>query len=262
MIVFVASHPAPVEHFTEFRKVLGEERTQLIVKEDTDEVRKACEHAKLIFVGIGNEFCFQVIEEFRSRVIVYYENPKKGVPGEYGRIAEEAIQIGARVMYANKNLATKEGDIGLGYYPLKEKVILYLGGANEVYYKTGFTAFYNQVSAMSFERPTVLVIRPHPRGKGGDVKALMALQKEHLRVEVDKGVDEESLNVSLARAHHVAYHQTSLEERLNLERKDAIGPDRDLASAISDKVILDRVGYNPEWKELLYDQVAACGVEL
>lgn len=276
MVAFIAMHTLPAEHFTIFESVLNKKgiSTQMImggvakralgsrlpdidmdiwvgrgVKEFSKAASEACEHSKIIFVGIGHQFSGHFLEAIlerygkSKRVILYYENPEVFVPGGYSELAQAAIVIGKprEIVFANENLAREgisvceglEGvrKLGLGYYLMsdieilkklqaergreKGRVWLYLAGAetNRDYINKAFPAFINMVSEISFEEnPITLIFRKHPRSSGIDWEQLNALKKPGLTILLD----EDSLLNTLAIADYAFYYQTSLSPLLVL----------------------------------------------
>lgn len=182
--------------------------------------------------------------------VCYYDNPESEVPGEYSVIAKQVMQLADRVLLANANLTEYEGfDIpfnkrkGIGYYPLHQveklairrgdehdllrakflkslnlndqgqKILVYVGGNNSVFFNKAFPAFLKILKNNAKELTNhIILYQRHPSAKVEDLVVCVPwkeeVEKEQLgiRFEISKLSSEESLILG----DTILYYQTSM----------------------------------------------------
>lgn len=194
-----------------------------------------CSKANVVITDVGHSFN----EDFHQRMqaypdvkrFAYYDNPEGVVPGEYGEIAKRVRSAAGQVLYANTGLAKGDRDIGIGYYPLQkaevllakrksertairkklgieeeEKLLVYVGGNNSVYFEKAFPAFLQFLKKGECSGKRVMV-QQHP---GAKEENRDGKQLEGWEGETQVFMSEVSTDEALIAADAVLYYQTSM----------------------------------------------------
>lgn len=171
---------------------------------------------------------------------VYYENPESFVPGGYSEAMSKVIPIASYVLFANANLATdptfpidlaQKNVVGLGYSNLPQevdllrdkkkqnprqlffqehgicdhgqKIVVYVGGANEVYYESAFPHFLKLIENTN-RSDYLFVFQQHGRAAREGNRDRAFIQAKH-PIVCSKWNFDDALSVADA----VLYFQTS-----------------------------------------------------
>ncbi|MBM3184408.1 MAG: hypothetical protein FJZ64_03790, partial [Chlamydiae bacterium] len=134
--------------------------------------------------------------------LAYYDNPEPFVPG-YSETAEKVMKVAEKVLFLNAKLVKdptlslpQEKRIAIGYYPLEfsqklktariekqteirkeffeklgmkdegQKILVYFGGNNDIYFSRAFPAFLKIVQEAKFKSEKYLILfQQHPGAK-------------------------------------------------------------------------------------------------
>lgn len=167
---------------------------------DVQKIAEACQ-GSVVLTDVGSPTDIALQKAFAGRAMAYYDNPEPFVPGGYSDVANEVMQLAEKVLFANANLATSplmdiplEKRVGIGYYPIAQaeklanrraaegksmrkrwfeqqgiedrgqKLLVYFGGNNEVYFTKAFPAF---LEFLEQDLPGyIFILQQHPAAKG------------------------------------------------------------------------------------------------
>lgn len=228
-------------------KDLPEEEQEQIA----ESVAKICSTAKCVITDLGQEFSAKVqnklAEKYPSIVLVaYYDNPEAFVPGGYSATAAKVLLKSQAVLFANAKLAdgplysapdvpldlNGKTKIGVGYANLKDveelrekrsgrssnntdKLAVYFGGANDVYYDQAFPRFLSILMDASKSQDLsslTILIQQHPRAvlEGNrDGLLLLDWQKTASPQAPKIAISSIPFNEALVAADLALYYQTS-----------------------------------------------------
>jgi len=271
--------------------------------------------ATVLFTDVGHRFdvsIHQALSQKAPRVLrlAYYDNPEASVPGDYGVIAQEVMRVANKTLFANSHLAKKpEIAVGLGYYPVSaakelakrrsetqtrlraelfakyqmedsgQKVAVYFGGCNDVYFENAFPAFLNCLSDLS---DTALILHQHPRAKvqNQDALQLQAWIKEHpnatvflstytsdeaqcladvaLYYQTSMGPAFALAGIPTIQVGHIPYEDVLVRGGLALVATDGTSLKKALADAKppeDERVVLQGLGLKENWPSILKEAV-------
>ncbi len=174
-VCFLAKHGGAIEHFQAFLKVCEKAHISAVLATDAPDL------AAKILITAAADPCFASVNGNAHTHFLYYDNPESFVPGGYSENVARSLEHQVDgVIFANRHLVHGPEDYALGYYPLEDvtkliekrkqreqngkPVLLYIGGANEVYYKEAFPHFLDLLSNSSISNCTLL-FQQHPRAK-------------------------------------------------------------------------------------------------
>lgn len=168
------------------------------------DIATRCIGANSVVAEVGDPFCKDILSELAEvdpsvKRIIYYDNPEEYVPGGYSKtydaIANQKVDA---IFFANEHLAKLEKrapSYGVGYYLLEkvedinklqerkselkqqffeahalqgdyENILLYIGGANKVYYDSAFPHFLSILLSLGKDikmQKTLVILQQHPR---------------------------------------------------------------------------------------------------
>lgn len=174
--------------------------TMVFEDHDVQRIADACQ-GSIVLTDVGSPTDIALQKAFTGRAMAYYDNPEPYVPGEYSQIANEVMQLAEKVLFANANLATSplmdiplEKRVGIGFFPVAQaeklakrraeegesmrkrwfeqqgiedrgqKLLVYFGGNNEVYFTKAFPAF---LEFLEQDLPGyIFILQQHPAAKG------------------------------------------------------------------------------------------------
>ncbi|MFN0065503.1 MAG: hypothetical protein ACKVOH_04620 [Chlamydiales bacterium] len=177
VVIFLFLHPAPAQHFAQFAKEL--EQRGISTRVESAENFVLSPGTSVVITEAGDPCFFSIHQELDKaevRHYVYYDNPDPYVEGGYSEAVKQVLKAPVDgVIYANKHLAGlfPYPSIPLGFYPdipseqyavrkTQIKKILYLGGANSVFYEEAFPLFLEIAQQLE---GVEIYFRRHPRDK-------------------------------------------------------------------------------------------------
>jgi len=287
IIVFIACHGGPADHFATFAESLStkgesveiyatgaalakfeERKTPGVIPFSLDEtesvkIAEQCEKADVVITDLGHEFDISLQKNLKERApktlrYAYYDNPEPFVPGGYSSVAAQVIASTQKVLFANAHLANlpiyeregKEIDlpftqrVALGFYPTMqaeriaarresksdlraqffaehrlqdrgEKILLYLGGNNSVYFQEALPALLSCLMPHEEDLSNVIILfQQHPGAKlagNRDVEQINAWEEVSSNRKKSRIIiSQSSTETALCLADCVAYYQTSM----------------------------------------------------
>jgi hypothetical protein len=218
-----------------------------------EEIAKSCAVADVVITDVGHSFDVLLQEALakhapKSFKWAYYDNPEAYVPGGYSEVAEKVMKAAQGILFANVNLlphyesadwASKKR-VGLGYYPVaqaeriaarrknehgtlqkelfgNQKVLVYTGGNNEVYFQEAFPAFLRFLKEGAERYPLsdwTILLQQHP---GARAKKIDEKQIEEWVAQYGKNENSPKLMISKLSSEEaqivadaILYYQTSM----------------------------------------------------
>ncbi|MBS0614998.1 MAG: hypothetical protein JSR58_00410 [Verrucomicrobia bacterium] len=215
-----------------------------------EKILKLTAGSQKILLDVGNPFAATILQNLKNttvETIAYYDNPESLVEGGYSESVSLVLPKVQKVFFANKNLAStpifihKNQPIsytahpyGIGYCDMadveniarlhgqhktspQEKVLVYVGGANDKYYTAGITTFLKLLTEASQKHDLSrfhVIFRQHGRAlqEGNiDGKLIQEWKKNapNMAPRLTFSDTKESFNEAIAKADVLAYFQTS-----------------------------------------------------
>jgi len=155
----------------------------------------------LIKKGIANEGGGIDLSEKEVMGIGHYPT---GEAEQISRLRKD----GARIAHIRATFFKRHGILDKG-----QRILLYLGGANEIYYEKAFPHFVQMVTPL-LDETTLLVLQQHPRAKRDGNKDLQYMQETLKQHAASKTLKFIALDISTAEgvalSERVLYYQTSM----------------------------------------------------
>lgn len=203
-----------------------------------------CEKATAVITDVGHSFDRTLHNALKERApgvtrLAYYDNPEAYVPGGYSDVANQVIQLADRVLYANTNLAKGDNTVGIGFYPMEkadeiarrrgsdresirqklplqpdQKLLVYAGGNNEVYFSKAFPAFLGFLAEGKDLSDYVIMLQQHPGAKAqnrdGELVARWVQEHESNPKAPKVIISEMNSDDAQVAADVMLYYQTSM----------------------------------------------------
>lgn len=228
-----------------------------------------CKGSRKLLIDVGNPFAATVLQNLKDtsvQCIAYYDNPESLVEGGYSSSVALIVPHVQKIFFANKNLAAtsiythkhqplsyQARPYGIGYCDMadidniiklrrqpkvdtREKVVVYVGGANDKYYTSGITTFLKLLTEACHKHDLSryhLIFRQHGRAlqegnlDGSLVKEWKASSPNTAPL-ITFSDSKEPFNEVVAKADILTYYQTSASPKFVLAGIPVmqVGPDR------------------------------------